>query len=182
MNDYDLDTLNILRHEVRENYDPVFFIENRIKVAGFPLILHPDVAEFVYSMNRGDDITEHGLPPNIGTSIGILAFVVWKAYTYPESFHVISAATMVETMERLIHVAAMSRSISKNTITKTGAAIEFANGSKIMGVSSRLSDALAGLSPDTFVCDGFTQLPEELQASLIYRLTEMDGRSQTILV
>lgn len=175
------------KSRVRAATDPVFFIENYINVAGFPLLLRPRVAEFVYRLYREQEVTDHDLARGEGMTTGILGYIVWKAQNRPGTTHILSGPSMVDTMERLIHVAAMARSVSwegEGLVKKTGATVELQNGSKIVGLSARTPDALRGITADTFVCDGFGALSDGQQADLVYRLgaRALGKDCQTILV
>ena len=173
------------QYTIAEQNDPAYFIETRIKVAGFPLILHPEVAEFVYQLNRETEVTTHNVGKGHGLTTGMLAYLVWKAYTKPGTYHVLATPKMYETMELMIHVAAMARSIGPDVVRKVGRDIEFENGSKILGISVS-GNALGlhgvrGLTLSTIACDGFSKLSEARQAEIALE-TGWRVDTQTILV
>lgn len=188
----DIDTTELLYspqpdYDSRTLHDPVFFIESKVKIAGFPLLLSPEIAEFIYQLNRETEITSHNVGRGHGLTTGILAFLVWKAYTRPGTRHIIVSPRYEETMERLIHVAAMARSIGPGVVRNAGIGIEFENGSVIEGVSATaLSNAGRGLSirAATLALDGFGSVKASTQAEIAYRLsTDLSGKfKQTILV
>lgn len=185
MSSIDLQYWSDLTRQVKASTDPVFFIENFINVAGFPLLLRPRVAEFVYRLYREQEVTDHDLARGEGMTTGILGYIVWKAHNRPGTTHILSSGSMVDTMERLIHVAAMARSVSwegEGFVKKTGADVELQNGSKIMGLSARSPVSLIDLRADTFVCDGFGDLTEAQQAQLACRVSYISGKCQTIIV
>lgn len=172
--------------KVRAAVDPVFFIENYINIAGFPLLLRDSVADFINRLKSETTVTEHDLKRGEGLTTGLLGYVVWKAHTQPGTTHIISSPNMTETVEHLIHVAAMARSVSwevgVGTVRKVGADVELQNGSRIIGLSARKPEALRGITADTFVCDGFGKLPEVYQAALVMVAGSLGPQCQTILV
>lgn len=188
MSSFEVEYWNTTHSRVKAAIEPVFFIENYIAIAGYPLLLRPNVADFVNRLNQESETLEHNVGRGEGLTTGILAYVVWKAHNRPGTTHVITAPSMVETMEHLIHLAAMCRSVSwearQGTVRKVGADIELENGSRIVGLSAIKPDALRGLEASTFVCDGFQRLSESNRANLALRLsTGVLGDSvQTILV
>lgn len=152
-----------------ETPSPVTFIEQTIKVAGFPLVLNTKAEQFVRRLHSEQFLVHHDFDRQEGKTTAINAFVLFEALTQPNQEILLIERSAYWAREHIFYIMRMYESISDSrakipVVSKDKTGILFANGSRIVSDAPNLDRLLRGKTYTRIIIENFNQLPEEVQA------------------